>query len=255
MSETSRRQFLKDGFTSLVSYSFLHTVYSHRLLARPVAVELENWVSSLNGVCRDLRRSGLGLVEWQQQIEILLEQVSLEDLLRFIDFEVLERQLTYPDLGVDTTKITFPGFEDIPNGLHFFPKLFGMEEDRAIIPHGHRNMVSAHLVIGGRFHLRQFDRRQEEANALVVEPTVDAMVGPGEASSISDDRDNIHWLIARGGRAYTLDVIVSGLSEPGYGIDNLDPDNAETLDDGLVRMPKLSVAEALERYGKDHHDG
>ena len=78
---------------------------------------------------------------------------------------------------------------------------------------------------------------------------------PANASSISDDRNNVHWLIARGGRAHTLDVIVLGIDEgrPEFEIDNLDAEAAEPAGEGLLRMPKLSVEQALHKYGHDHH--
>ncbi|ANM32176.1 hypothetical protein ABI59_09770 [Acidobacteria bacterium Mor1] len=222
-------------------------------MAGPAAVAFSTWVRGLDDACLDLKRSGLSLVQWQESIQSLLERIELAELLAAIDFDALEKQLDYPDLGVDTARVRFPGVEGLPEKLSFYPKFFGMKAGRAIIPHGHRNMVSAHLIVGGEMHLRQYDRREDEGGALIVEPTIDTLAGPGEASSISDDRNNVHWLIARGGPAYTFDVIVTGVDGPGYDIENLDPESAEPIQGGLLRMPKLSVEEALERYGKDHH--
>ncbi len=249
----SRRRFLADGFQTLVSVALFQSLYARRLVAGSVSSEFAAWVRGLDDACRDLRRSGLSLVQWQESIQALLERIELQELLAAIDFDALEQQLDYPDLGVDTARVRFPDVDGLPDKLAFYPKFFGMQADRAIIPHGHRNMVSAHLIVGGKMHLRQYDRREDEGEALIVEPTVDTLTGPGEASSISDDRNNVHWLIARGGPAYTFDVIVTGVDGPGYDIENLDPESAEPVQGGLLRMPKLSVEEALRRYGKDHH--
>ncbi len=253
--ETSRRAFLRGGLSTLVHYCLLKTLATPSLLASPLAKELEDWVRQVDIHCRDLSRGSLRPALWQGHIEALLSRVRMADLLQAIDFDRLEKGLRYPDLGVDTGLVRFPGFDPHPRGLSFHCKVFGMEEDRAIIPHGHRNMVSAHLVLGGRFHLRQFDRLGDEEGALIVAPTVDEQIGPGHASSISDERNNIHWLVARGGRAHTLDVIVLGLEreEGSYAIENLDPERAERLPGGRLRMPTLSVADGLRRYGKDHH--
>ena len=38
-----------------------------------------------------------------------------------------------------------------------------------------------------------------------------------------------------------------------YGVDNIDPDGAETLPGGRLRVSKLMVDEALEKYGRRHH--
>lgn len=251
----SRRGFLRDSLHTLTAYCLLGTLASRPLLAEPLASELDLWVRRLDTLCKDLKRHALGPAEWQERIESLLRRVDLDDLLAHIDSEALEKGLRYPDLGVDTARVRFPGFEPFPKGLSFHCKIFGMEEDRAIIPHGHTGMASSHLVLGGSFHLRQFDRLEDEPEAVIVTPTVDERIGPGHASSISDERDNVHWLVARGGRAHTLDVVVLGLAgaEGSYGIDNLDPERAQGLAGGRLRMPKLSVQEGLRRYGKDHH--
>lgn len=248
----SRREVIRRGLDTVMSYALIRLLATPGVAAQPVRGRLETWLRALDERCRDLKARTLTPTEWQAAVETLLSQVDRGDLLRAIDFTTIERKLTYPDLGVDTGRARFPGLEP-PAGLAFHAKVFGMAEDRAIIPHGHRNMVSAHLVIGGRFHLRQFERRGEDDGGLVVEPTVDTMAVAGEASSISDDHNNVHWLIARGGRAHTLDVIISGIDGPGYGIDNLDPERARPLGNGLLRMPTIGVEEALRRYGKDHH--
>lgn len=252
--ETDRRTLLKNGLSAAVYVALAHLLSRPRVLAARQAEPFEGWTRDLRAKCRDLKRHSLTPSEWQREIETLLSSVDLDELLAAIRFSELEKQLDYPELGVDTTRVRLPGLEDSA-GRVFAAKLFGMNEDRAIIPHGHRNMASAHLVIGGEFHLRQYERVEREDEALIVRPTVDRSIEPGHVSSISDEKNNVHWLIARGGRAYTLDVIVTGIESgvAAYDIDNLDADRAETLDDGLLRMPVLTVEEGLRRYGHDHH--
>ena len=116
-------------------------------------------------------------------------------------------------------------------------------------------MASAHLVLGGEFRLRQFERIAATPEAWVVEPVVDEAAKPGHASSISDDARNVHWLVAGDTRAWTLDLIVTNLDEGerAFDIQNLDPDRAERLPGGQLRMPTLDVKTALARYGRTHH--
>lgn len=251
----SRRRFLEQALALALSYHLLGLVVRNRALAEPVRTEIETWVRRMDSLARDLDTHALSPSAWQTEIESLMMRVDLSDLLDAIEFERIETALRYPDLGVATRPVRFPGFEPYPNGLRFVTKVFGMNADRAVIPHGHRNMASAHLVLSGQVHLRQYERVEDEPGALIVRPTVDAHVGPGHASSISDERNNVHWLIARGGRAHTLDTIVLGIDDdaPVYEIDNVDAENAESIGGDLLRMPILSVTEALSRYGHDHH--
>lgn len=44
---------------------------------------------------------------------------------------------------------------------------------RAIVPHGHRNMVSQHLVLQGEMRSRHYERLRDEQEWLVVRPTID----------------------------------------------------------------------------------
>lgn len=58
-----------------------------------------------------------------------------------------------------------------------------MKQHRAIIPHGHRSMVSCHYVLEGGFRLRQYDKVAEDATHMSIQPSIDAMAGYGPESS------------------------------------------------------------------------
>lgn len=250
----SRRTVLAQLLKTATAVGLLQLLQVDRALALGVDHEIQSWARRVDTICRDLRVQTLSAGEWQLEVERLMRSVALEDLLKAIDFDRLEALLNYPELGVDTQRVRFRD-DNGASEFGFVAKLFGMNPDRAIIPHGHRNMVSAHTVLGGKFHLRQYERLEREGDSLIVRPTVDEHVGAGHASSISDERNNIHWLIARGGRSYTLDVIVVGLDaeQPSYEIENLDADRATPLGDEKLRMPIIGVEEALSRYGQSHH--
>src|SRR4051812_42863860 len=67
---------------------------------------------------------------------------------------------------------------------------------------------SPKVVLRGKFHVRHFERIADEPDYLILRPTIDALSEPGDLSSISDERDNVHWLLATDGPAYPLDVLV-----------------------------------------------
>ncbi len=166
-----------------------------------------------------------------------------------IDFERLAARIGFADRGVSTAQIDF-GFDE-HRTMHFLPKLFAVDTGRSIIPHGHSNMVSAHLPLTGAFRLRQYDLVSRDERSLTIQPTVDRMIQSGDLSSIGEDDDNVHWFIAEE-PSYTFDVIVTGLDDTAvqtYEIFNLDMEAAEPKGNGWLNVPRISVSDALRKYG------
>lgn len=145
----------------------------------------------------------------------------------------------------------------VPEKLAFHSKIFGMKRDRAIIPHGHHNMVSCHYVLQGELWLRHYDKIEEDGTHMIIEPTIDERAPVGSHSSISDEKNNIHWLRATTETAFTYDVLLVDLNGQKWDIDNIDPHSAEKIAGGRLRARKLGLDEALQKYGHEahHHAG
>ena len=94
---------------------------------------------------------------------------------------------------------------------------------------------------------------EEEKNHLIVKPTVDRVAQVGDASSISDEKNNIHWFIADSPQAFTFDVIMLDLGGKSYDIHNIDIRDGEKIQNGLIRAQKMDVEAALKKYGKETH--
>lgn len=216
---------------------------------------VRHWAAEMQDICSDLGRSNISPVIWQERIESLFERVELKELLNFIDFETLSERISFPDLGVGTQTVKFPSIAGLPSKTVFIKKIFGMKKGRAIVPHGHSNMASAHLILKGDFHLRHFEKTADEGDVLRIRPSIDRRVTAGDCSSISDERDNVHWFIAETDEAFTFDVIMLDLEGGKYKIHNIDIDDAEKAGGGELIVPKIDVAAALEKYGKQHHEG
>jgi hypothetical protein len=157
---------------------------------------------------------------------------------------------------VSIKPVDFPKLHGLPPQYAFYKKIFGLKKGRAIIPHGHKNMVSAHLIIKGEFELKHYDKVEEDGGHMIIRPTIDKIAAVGSASSISDEKNNVHWFKTRSDYAFTFDVIMTNL-DPQHGrpyeIDNIDPLTAEKLSGNLLRVRKLDVDEALKKYGKEMH--
>lgn len=253
MDTQSRRTFTRKMLQTVVSVSLLESLFQTHAIGKALGPITRHWAIELHEYCADLRKEALGLIEWQDQIEKLFDRVELEEVLRFIDFNRLIKGFNFPDLGVDTRMVRFPKMEGLPERTAFVKKIFGLKKDRAIIPHGHSNMSSAHLLLQGEMHLRHYDKIRQEKDHLIISPTIDTVIVPGESSSISDERDNVHWFVANTASAFTFDVIMLDLAEQSYDIHNLDIYEQEKLGDGMLRVPMLEVEAALKKYGKESH--
>ena len=249
----NRRQFSKTLSASLLSYALFESLFASQAFGSTIRPITDHWAMQLNTYCADLKKGSLSPTEWQSHIEQLYQTIELEEVLAFIDFEKLTRGFQYPDLGVATKYVRFPKLEGMPERTTFVKKIFGMKKGRSIIPHAHSNMASAHLIIKGDMHLRNYDKIRQQQEHLFIVPTVDKLIGPGESSSISDDHNNVHWFVAESEHAFTFDVIMVDLDGKPYDIQNLDILAQEKVDGDLLRVPILGVEDALRKYGKEHH--
>ncbi len=236
---TTRRQLLA-SMTSL----WLARVASAAEAVKPELVR--DRLKHIDELSRALSLRRIQPVEWQRGVEEQARAIDLKELCRLADFQTLVARLPLLPKGTSAEPIQL-----LPH-QSFTPKIFAMGKGRAIVPHGHQNMVSHHLVLQGELRGRHWERVRDEPEHLILRPTIDRAFKPGDSSSISDQRDNVHWFVATSERAYTLDCIVDNV-DPARGyhfhIDFVDPDRANARSDGTVRAPRLGLDEALQRYG------
>ncbi len=251
----NRREFAKSLLGTIASYSLLETLFTRDAFAGTVKPVTDHWVRDLNAMSLDLRSARIAPALWQAKVKELYDRIEPAELLAAIDFDKLTARFDFPDLGVNTRPVQFPRLDGIPEDLAFYGKVFGMRRDRAIIPHGHKNMVSCHYVLKGEFLLKQYDKVDETDSHMIIVPTIDEVARAGSHSSISDEKNNVHWLRATTETAFTFDVLVLDLKGKSADIENIDPYDAEKISGNLLRVKKLHVDEALHKYGHDTHHG
>lgn len=248
-----RREATKGILATVTSFALIDSLFAYDALGNNIKPIANHWALKLNEFCSDLKTDAITTLQWQEKIEELYNKVELEDILRFIDFKNLIKGFKYPDLGVSTKPVKFPKLEGLPEKTVFIKSVFGMKKDRAIIPHGHSNMASAHLVLSGEMRLRHYEKIQKDRQNLIIKPTIDRIAKRGDSSSISDEKDNIHWFISNTQTSFTFDVIMLDLNNKNYDIHNLDIYESEDLKNGTLKVPILDVQTALKKYGKQHH--
>jgi hypothetical protein len=246
-----RRAFVTQLLGGALTFSLVKSLCSGRALGaavRPVAVK---WLAEVEELSSGLKGHKVSPVEWQTKIEELFGRLDLKDLLRAIDYDRLIKEPLFPEDHESALELEFPQVEGLPAELTYVPMFVAFKQGRAIVPHGHRNMVSMHMALEGEVHARHYERRGGDDAHMIVEPALDKTFARGELSTVSDDRHNIHWFRAKRGPAFMFNVAVFGLdgTKNFSGRDYIDPLGAEKLGDGRLRARRIDYKEALKLYG------
>ena len=249
----NRRDFNKGLLITVANFALIDSLFAYNAFGNNIKPIANHWAIRLNEFCSDLRTESITAAQWQEHVSELYKEIELNEILKFIDFKNLIKGFQYPELGVHTKSVKFPKLAGLPERTAFVKKIFGMQKDRAIIPHGHSNMASAHLILNGEMHLRHYEKVRQEKENLIIKPTIDRIAKIGDSSSISDEKDNVHWFVANTETAFTFDVIMLDLNNKPYDIHNLDIYEKQDLKDGTLRVPILDVEKALKKYGKETH--
>lgn len=244
----NRRETMAALLPAFATYAFLAEAH-----AQTPRLSAALWVDRQNEIAHALAGGEITPLAWQGEVERLAREVDLPELMAL----VVRSRISLAGRGSanDPTKryVRFLGDDGQPRRLEYGAALFNFEPQNVITPHGHKHMVSAHMVVEGQFRVRNYDRVRDEGEAMVIRPTRDYIAHTGEISTMSSQRDNIHWFVPQGGAATTFDVVMSGL-DPGqddYEIRAIDPIGGRNLGDGLILAPILSFEESARRYTAD----
>ena len=249
---TTRRDFGRRSIQTLLTVSLLEHLCSGHLLAGEARLSTEKWLSEVNEIGLAVKGQKLSQTAWQEQVEDLLaNQIDLPELLKLIDFEATARNPRLTDIGARSHRPRMPKLQGGPERYVFGQQIFALRKGRSVVPHGHNNMATAFLILKGNFHGRHYDRITDEKDHMIIRPTIDARFGPGQSSSISDEKDNVHWFKAEDEPAFIFNIHVFGVSpknEKRTSRVYLDP-FGEKLDDGLIRARLIGHDEAHRKFG------
>ena len=251
MQELTRRGFTQQALGSLVTFSLLETLCRHDLFADEIKPITVKWLAGVNQLGFDVHDQKVGQIEWQHKIEELFAKVELADLLKYVEFDKLTKDLQWVDQGARSLNVKFHEAAGTPEKLAFGKQIFAVKKGRSVVPHGHNNMTTAFLILDGEFRGRHYDRLEDEKEHYIIKPTIDRKFVASECSTISDYKDNIHWFEATSDRGFIFNIHVNDV-RPGSSLPTgrvyLDP-NGEKLKDGLIRAKKISYKEVNELYG------
>jgi hypothetical protein len=250
----SRRAFhrgaLGGSLGTLFSYSLLGSLAGCDAFPREVAPEGRAWMADMQALAESVKGGAIAQVEWQDRAEELFARVDPTDLMQLVDFERLARTARLDRVAKTTLPVNLPRVEGLPDELTFGDLFFALNPGSAVPPHGHMNMVTGFVVLQGRFRGRHFDRLEDHPDHMLLAPTIDRTFLPGDASTISDHRDNVHWFLAEGERGYLFNVHVHHI-DPAvdqHGRILVNPTVAPRAD-GRIRAPKIGAEESRALFG------
>ena len=247
----SRREFNAKLLGSFIACGLIESLYAARLFGDNVKPIVGAWLTDLANLTRELRDRKLKDVEFQAKMEELYRRVDLPELVKNVRIEQLAASNKLPDNGAASFAIDFTKIEGAPAKAGFGKQVFGVKKGRSIVPHGHNNMVTGFIVLAGEFHGKHYDRLEMHKDHYIIKPTIDHSFKPGELSTISDHKDNVHWFKATSDVGFIFNVHVDGYDPTIEGASSrlyLDPEG-EKLAGGLIKAPKMSSAECHKKFG------
>jgi hypothetical protein len=248
MSPISRRNFHQQTLGSLLTWSLLETLFAGNAFASESKPLADKWLRELNEISLDLKAKKLGQLEWQTKVEQLFAMVDLPEMLRFIDFDQLSKNVKAVERGEVSLKAQLPKVEGLPTELVFGHQVFALNKDRSVVPHGHDNMATAFLILQGSFHGRHYDRVSDEKQFMMIQPTIERTFKAGDYSTVTDLKDNVHWFRAKEDNAFIFNIHVMSVNPGRTGRVYVDP-NGEKTSGGIIRARKIDHAEANKLYG------
>jgi len=246
----SRRGFNQATLGSLLTFSLLESLFTNDAFTEEIKPVAAKWLSELNELSSDVKERKLTQIEWQQKVEELMAKADLVDLMKFVDFDKLTKDIKLKDKGERAIRHRFPEVEGLPTELVFGHQIFGMNKGRSIAPHGHNNMATAFLMLKGQCHGRHYDRMEDGEDFMIIKPTIDEKFKVGQYSTISDHKDNIHWFKATSEKAFVFNIHVVNIDAEikRGGRVYIDP-FGEELSHGLIKAKRLTHREAYKKFG------
>jgi hypothetical protein len=251
MAIESRRSFNQKMLGSLVTLGLIETLYSHDLFAAAVKPVVHKWFVDLHSLSQDLKNHKLKDADFQTKLETLYKRVDLAALIQLIELDRVTKDLKYPakgarNLGIDLSKV-----EGLPKKLVFGKQIFALRKGRSIVPHGHDNMCTGFIILRGNFQGKHYDRVADHKDHYLIKPTIDRAFQPGECSTISDHKDNVHWFQAASDHAFIFNVHIMGYNTDSKKVPRrvyVDP-VGEKVSGGLIVAKKISSADCHKKYG------
>lgn len=248
----SRRTLCASGLRFLLGTAFLQHAVRANAIEGSLKWAARPWLLRLDEASVALASGALAPRSWQAEAQSVLERIDLRDLLNSLDFEALAAAAKFPDRGEGMERLYFLEADGRLQPLRFRHFLFTLKKGLAVVPHGHHNMATLHMMLSGQARVMHFDRLETTDTHMLIRATSDVVAGPGSVSSISDEKDNIHWFQALSDQVFMFNIGVyqvnagAAFSERDY----VDPLGGASVGGGALLAPRMDRAAAYAKYGR-----
>ncbi len=234
----------------LSSFLLVALAREARAVVPPGEAGVRRWIGAQQEIAEELAGGRLGGRQWALEVERLAGEIDVAALMAVVNRSQLRSAGAPFHNDPHKRFVRFLDETGAPRRLAYGAALFDFAPHNVVTPHGHRHMVSAHLVVAGRFRVRNFDRLGDVDGAMRLRPTRDYVAAPGRVSTMCGERDNIHWFVPQGGPATTFDIVMSGLDSgaPDHLIQAVDPLRARRAEDDSLIAPIIGFAESSRLY-------
>jgi hypothetical protein len=251
MTLESRRSFNQKLLGSLMAYGLIETLAAGDLFADTVKPIIQKWLIELHDLSRELKERKLKDIDFQTRLEALYQRVDLPELLKFIDLDRLSSSVKYPERGAASVGIDLTKVEGLPGRLIFGKQIFACRKGRSIVPHGHNNMCTGFVVLRGEFQGKHYDRVEDNKDHYLIKPTINRLFKPGDCSTVSDHKDNVHWFQATSETAFLFNIHIMGYNPENQKVSSrvyVDPEGQKVAG-GLILARKMTSAECHKKFG------
>ena len=250
METIDRRSFAKMSVGSVLTYTLLSSLFEADAWGDDIKPLAANFLKDVNELSKDVKGHKISQVQWQAKCEAFMKTVEVDEFMKYIDMEKLTKNLKPRKKGERSLTVTFPEVEGLPTKMVYGRQLFALHKGRSVVPHGHYNMATSFLVLGGEFHGRHYDRLEDAEDHMIVKPTIDGTFKRGQYSTVSDYKDNVHWFKCKSDKGFIFNIHVLNIDPKikKSGRVYIDPDG-EKISGGRIKAPKMKAAEAINKYG------
>lgn len=251
MTLSSRRSFNQQVLGSLTAYGLIETLAAQDLFADAVKPVIHKWLVELHDLSRDLKDRKLRDLDFQAKLEDLYRRVDLPELIKLVDLDRLSAGVKFPERGAASLGIDLSKVEGLPPRLVFGKQIFACRQGRSIVPHGHDNMCTGFVILRGEFEGKHYDRVEDNQDHYLIKPTIDRRFKPGDCSTISDRKDNVHWFKAASETAFLFNIHILGYNPENPKVSSrvyVDPEG-DKVAGGLIVAKKMTSSECHKKFG------
>ena len=170
--------------------------------------------------------------EFDEQFFCLLEQLRN----RSIDCETFQNQMRQACSQPDLHNSLLPALERLDQSnpaewlvrrhvgsCRYTVQVYILQPSTSQAPHQHHNLISTHVVLQGRVHLREYERvKKDTEDNLLLQPVRDEILEAGDMFQASEWSNNVHWFGAVDVPALMFSVDARGYEQTTFHSDNDD---------------------------------